>query len=229
MSPDWSAKEEPVPYAKLDDPQSLNLYSYVRNNPLSRTDPDGHETPTPYIPGFPSDGVAMALASSQVMSPSEREFDTAVLETVAASFTGGASAEFAASEKFLQAGVAAMTTAGLGTSAVTRTVGTASGVPAKELDKTANAVQTITDPIKAPAAALTGSIEKGSKIGDAVSGVNLMANPKEALRNPGSAALTATSAVNLIKGFAQSVASKLAVPTPPSPKPPGCSVAGACQ
>ena len=32
----------PVPYAKLDDPQSLNLYSYVRNNPLSRTDPDGH-------------------------------------------------------------------------------------------------------------------------------------------------------------------------------------------
>jgi RHS repeat-associated protein len=42
LSPDWSAKEEPVPYAKLDDPQSLNLYSYVRNNPLSRMDPDGH-------------------------------------------------------------------------------------------------------------------------------------------------------------------------------------------
>ena len=30
MSPDWSAKEEPVPYAKLDDPQSLNLYAYVQ-------------------------------------------------------------------------------------------------------------------------------------------------------------------------------------------------------
>ena len=29
MSPDWSAKEEPVPYAKLDDPQTLNLYGYV--------------------------------------------------------------------------------------------------------------------------------------------------------------------------------------------------------
>jgi len=42
MSPDWSAKEEPVPYAKLDDPQSLNLYAYVLNNPLVRTDPDGH-------------------------------------------------------------------------------------------------------------------------------------------------------------------------------------------
>jgi len=42
LSPDWSAKEEPVPYAKLDDPQTLNLYAYVRDNPLSRTDPDGH-------------------------------------------------------------------------------------------------------------------------------------------------------------------------------------------
>jgi hypothetical protein len=28
-------KLAPVPYAKLDDPQSLNLYAYVRNNPLS--------------------------------------------------------------------------------------------------------------------------------------------------------------------------------------------------
>ncbi len=42
MSPDWSAKEEPVPYAQLDDPQSLNLYAYVRNNPLTRTDLTGH-------------------------------------------------------------------------------------------------------------------------------------------------------------------------------------------
>ncbi|MGA7317477.1 MAG: RHS repeat-associated core domain-containing protein [Silvibacterium sp.] len=42
MSPDWSAQAEPVPYAKLDDPQSLNLYAYVANNPLSRVDPDGH-------------------------------------------------------------------------------------------------------------------------------------------------------------------------------------------
>jgi hypothetical protein len=43
LIPDWSAKEEPVPYAKLDDPQSLNLYAYVENNPLFRTDPDGHD------------------------------------------------------------------------------------------------------------------------------------------------------------------------------------------
>ena len=43
LSPDWSAKVAPVPYAKLDNPQTLNLYSYVANNPLSRADADGHD------------------------------------------------------------------------------------------------------------------------------------------------------------------------------------------
>ena len=41
-SPDWSAIPQPVPYADLTDPQTLNLYSYVRNNPLRKADPDGH-------------------------------------------------------------------------------------------------------------------------------------------------------------------------------------------
>jgi RHS repeat-associated protein len=42
MTPDWSAKAEPVPYAKLDNPQSLNLYAYADNNPLRFVDVDGH-------------------------------------------------------------------------------------------------------------------------------------------------------------------------------------------
>ncbi len=44
LSPDWSAKEEPVPYAKLDNPQTLNLYAYVGNNPLIHIDADGHDS-----------------------------------------------------------------------------------------------------------------------------------------------------------------------------------------
>ena len=43
LSPDWSAKVAPVPYAKLDDPQSLNLYAYMLNNPLGGVDADGHD------------------------------------------------------------------------------------------------------------------------------------------------------------------------------------------
>ena len=41
-SPDWSSDLEAVPYASLGNPQSLNLYSYVQNNPLKSRDPDGH-------------------------------------------------------------------------------------------------------------------------------------------------------------------------------------------
>ena len=32
----------PLPYADITDPQTLNKYGYVRNNPLRYTDPDGH-------------------------------------------------------------------------------------------------------------------------------------------------------------------------------------------
>ncbi|WP_263417852.1 RHS repeat-associated core domain-containing protein [Terriglobus albidus] len=44
MSPDWSEWQDAIPFSKLDNPQSLNLYGYVWNNPLSRVDEDGHET-----------------------------------------------------------------------------------------------------------------------------------------------------------------------------------------
>jgi RHS repeat-associated protein len=43
VSADWSGTPEPVPYANFGDPQSLNLYAYVRNNPLNATDMDGHD------------------------------------------------------------------------------------------------------------------------------------------------------------------------------------------
>jgi RHS repeat-associated protein len=42
MTPDWAAKPTTVPYALFGDPQTLNLYAYVRNNPVSRADVDGH-------------------------------------------------------------------------------------------------------------------------------------------------------------------------------------------
>jgi RHS repeat-associated protein len=43
VSADWSATPIPVPYADFGDPQSLNLYSYVRNIPTTGMDADGHE------------------------------------------------------------------------------------------------------------------------------------------------------------------------------------------
>lgn len=42
LTPDWATAVSPVPYAQYGDPQTLNLYSYVLNNPIRRSDPDGH-------------------------------------------------------------------------------------------------------------------------------------------------------------------------------------------
>jgi RHS repeat-associated protein len=42
MSPDWAGNPNPVPYADFSDPQTLNLYGYVRNSPVSKIDPNGH-------------------------------------------------------------------------------------------------------------------------------------------------------------------------------------------
>jgi RHS repeat-associated protein len=42
LSPDWSSVPSAVPYANLEDPQTMNLYSYVGNDPLMHADSDGH-------------------------------------------------------------------------------------------------------------------------------------------------------------------------------------------
>jgi RHS repeat-associated protein len=48
ITPDWSDDGDPIPYAELESPQSLNLYSYVENNPLNVADEDGHD-PAPAV------------------------------------------------------------------------------------------------------------------------------------------------------------------------------------
>jgi RHS repeat-associated protein len=47
LSADWSAVPVPVPYANLTNPQTLNLYSMVADDPESFADLDGHQEPPP--------------------------------------------------------------------------------------------------------------------------------------------------------------------------------------
>jgi len=49
MSPDWAESPSNVPFAKFTNPQSLNLYAYVYNNPLSHRDSDGHHCDPDYM------------------------------------------------------------------------------------------------------------------------------------------------------------------------------------
>ena len=42
LTPDWSTGPATVPHAHLGNPQTLNLYSYIDNNPINGIDPDGH-------------------------------------------------------------------------------------------------------------------------------------------------------------------------------------------
>jgi RHS repeat-associated protein len=47
-SPDWSDDQDPVPYADFANPQTLNLYGIVQNNPVTFIDPDGHDEDAEY-------------------------------------------------------------------------------------------------------------------------------------------------------------------------------------
>jgi len=58
MSADWTAGASAVPYATLTNPQSLNLYAYVGNDPVDGEDADGHAR---YDHG--SDGCAAYVSS----------------------------------------------------------------------------------------------------------------------------------------------------------------------
>jgi RHS repeat-associated protein len=89
MSPDWSAKEEPVPCATMDDPQSLNLYSYVRNNPLIRVDADGHCCDTDDVVNFLG-GALNAFGSDNLLGFGRQD------QTTVAGRTGAAVGDFAA-------------------------------------------------------------------------------------------------------------------------------------
>jgi RHS repeat-associated protein len=77
MTPDWAAKPTSVPYANFGDPQTLNLYAFVGDNPVNRVDPDGHrndEWIKPYAKGagFDVDGpgsadIAMVEAANTLL------------------------------------------------------------------------------------------------------------------------------------------------------------------
>jgi RHS repeat-associated protein len=71
VSADWSATPVPVPYANFGDPQSLNLYGYVRNIPTTNADLDGHDGPVMEVLADPTvhDLSLIAIAGASTLGP----------------------------------------------------------------------------------------------------------------------------------------------------------------
>jgi len=67
LSADWSAVPVPVPYANLTNPQTLNLYSMVSDDPESFADLDGHACESAACDFF--SGFVNALASDNSVAP----------------------------------------------------------------------------------------------------------------------------------------------------------------
>ena len=105
MTSDWAAKATAVPYADFGDPQTLNLYGYVRNNPLFRADADGDSDAGTFCNTQCRYGTPVSSAEIQV--------DIAVLELGSAVATGGATLEAMGAGAALKTALGAIATAGL--------------------------------------------------------------------------------------------------------------------
>jgi len=228
MIPDWAAKPTNVPYASFGNPQSLNLYSYVNNNPTTTRDPDGH-----------SDAGTFCNTQCRYETPvsdAEIQVDKGILELSAAALAGP-EVLAAAAEATTVLQTLAVTTAVVGTTgtAVNGTVDIVGGLTHTNVDAGTNAVTAVTNPVAGAVSLATGSMEKGSQAADLTTvvkaGVNLatgkgMSNPAEVGSSLAGAREAVTGAVAAVKSV---VSGPPAPPPPPTPKPPSCAASGSCN
>jgi RHS repeat-associated protein len=207
VSADWSATPVPVPYADFNDPQSLNLYTYVRNLPTVKVDANGHcgggDAPCPTPPGTPNPKVGQVVIG--------------LVEIGAGIATGGASLEL---ESAVAAATAGVSAAGLGVSGTSRIVIVSTGGTVKDAENVSKAVTTVTNPVGLATTVVTGgNLDAGSKAATASDVAKLAMNPvKAATTDPAGTALTVRSAVQESKSTWTTIKNWFTSPAPP-PKP----------
>jgi RHS repeat-associated protein len=215
MTPDWSAKPQGAPYAVLDDPQSLNLYAYVRNNPVARGDADGHEQLC-YCELDTNKNSPMSM-----FSPRETQVETGIIELASAFFTGGAVWEAAAAGKAVTTAIGAIATSGLAVSGTTRIVATAAGEKPGKVEETASAVTTVTNPAgMAVTIGSGGNLKAGAIASDISSAGSIAAHPSGAAKDPAGTGLTLGNVVQDVKSGISGLKSVFSQPPPPPPPPP---------
>jgi RHS repeat-associated protein len=172
MNPDWADKPEPVPYSSLDNSQSLNLYVYVLNNPLSKADPDGHccewaKQQVQVAQRWTADHPRTMMAAKAVGTG----LATAAVVTVVV-----VSAPVSVPATLLT-GAAMMGAAGGTVATVTLATGAITG-NTKGINDAAEAVQTVSNVAGLAVTVGSGSLEKGSK---AAAASDLVTGGKDAL------------------------------------------------
>ena len=236
LSADWSSTPAPVPYANLTNPQTLNLYSMVADDPESFADLQGHEGGLCY--GCGPNGTTLTPLDSNYptppMSETEKQVDKGIIEVIAAVLTGGLAEDAAAAGKLVEAGLKGTAASGLFASGTTRIIGSAAGASPKELDEAAGATTTMTNPAGAAVTLATGNVKMGEKAADLSSASSLAKHPSEALKNPADATLTVSSVVKDIKDGTKVLKNVLTTvqppPTPRPPRPPSCLLTqGGCH
>ena len=167
MSPDWADKPEAVPYSTLGNPQSLNLYGYVLNNPMSNADPDGHccEWAKQQI----AQGQKWAGDHPRTMMASKAVGTGLATAAVVTAVVLSAPVSVPAT---LLAGAAMMGAAGGTVATVTLATGAITG-DTKGINAAAEAVQTVSNSVGLAVTVGSGSLEMGSKaaaVSDLVTG-----------------------------------------------------------
>src|SRR5581483_9860787 len=236
LSADWSNVPAPVPYANLTNPQTLNLYSMVSDDPESFADLDGHTCP----PDCASQEQATDLGKSPNTGPggSNNPANAPGLDTIQKDFgqiahaEGGKVSSFydtteistTTSAGFLQVNstgsISLQAIPGAGQTvdvtfhapeATPNRVGISGGTPFVSANVTTNSV----------------TVSGGFVLGPPVkAGANVSVDAKATIQNatPTNAARAASSLASGLKGLFSTIPS---APRPlPPPPPPACTTSG---
>ena len=230
-SPDWSEHPEPVPYARFDDPQTLNLYAYVRNNPMLGPDIDGHADG---MNGYPQSRRGSTVLNF-TMSPNQKQFaegaakftvGVGLMTTLAGGDVPGSTFGAALAANSVISAAAWMTTGTVKMVGAATNTNVTTGIDG--LSATGNLGGLVVT------AASGGNIERGTEAATITSAATLARNPAGALASPATEAKamnTLSSTFSLLKSWISgATAPTPPPPTPPKPpSPPVCAASGECK
>jgi len=219
MTPDWDAKPTAVPYAHYGNPQSLNLYSYVQNNPTTVGDPDGHDGGGPDAswqtdPQAKANGVAQNNGTERIAMGIEAAANLYVAKDKAEIALGLALSTPESGPAATAAGTgAALATISALSSALTGTAQAVGAITGKteEANKVADGLAASTSITGLITTVVTNGDVKKAAAAASIEGIATSSFKREIFKSGASMAEAAISIIDLVS----------APPTPPGPSVPG--------